>query len=86
MGRVKQRRPHTAPVPTHPLDQVLTEDSNDSQPSFAGLSLSVEFSRRLLCPGLLIYAVFDCRSGGGFEGGFAAEDGSGEESNDKADG
>ena len=28
----------------------------------------------------------DCGSGGGFDRGFAAEDGSGDESNDKADG
>ena len=28
----------------------------------------------------------DCESGGGFDRGFAAEDGSGDESNDKADG
>ena len=41
---------------------------------------------RGLRPGLLILCGHDCGSGGGFDRGFAAEDGSGDESNDKADG
>src|SRR5271165_1744016 len=41
---------------------------------------------RGLRPGLLIYVVMTAGSGGGFDRGFAAEDGSGDESNDQADG
>jgi len=41
---------------------------------------------RGLCPGLLIYVVMTARAAVGSTEAFAAEDGSGDESNDKADG
>src|SRR5271165_4407446 len=41
---------------------------------------------RGLRPGLLIYVVMTAGSGGRFDTGFAAEHGSGDESNDQADG
>ncbi|HKB97608.1 MAG TPA: ABC transporter ATP-binding protein [Terriglobales bacterium] len=47
---------------------------------------SSEDERPGVSPGLSVLCGHDCGSGGGFDRGFAAEDGSGDESNDKADG
>jgi hypothetical protein len=44
------------------------------------------FERSGLTPRPFDLCGHDCGSGGGFDRGFAAEDGSGDESNDKADG